>query len=835
MPDGARFCPHCGASQSDGDVAHEERRIATVLFADLVGFTALSESADPEQIKSLVDGCFQRLVKDIEEFGGRIDKIIGDAIVALFGAPVAHEDDAERAVRAALRMQETLAVLREDVGAPVEMRIGVNTGEVLAGAFRAGGDYTAMGDAVNVASRLETSAEPGQILVGALTHEATRHAIEYEPVGALRLKGRATAVQAWAARATLTRPGGRPVRPRVPLVGRDAERTLMSLSLDLALGRDRPALVVLTGEAGIGKHRLAADVAVEAMERHNAVVGHGRSTPYGELNPTAPVADALLELCGVDTSYDTASAHDAVVAAVDALSDVNRDPEERDRVISGILEMTGLVQPASGIDRQRARKEATAATITFLRALTRERPVMLVLTGMHWADDTALALCDRLIEGLHDRPCVILVAGRSEVRDRWSPPPGRQVRLDLELEPLDFEATRELAAAVLGDAPDDRTAAALFDRTGGNPFFVEELATLIQESDGAAVGAAVDAADERMTLPSTLHGLIAARLDGLSPETHEILEDASVIGSRGPVAGVAAMALERRPGDAPDVGMALGTTDLVTVVDGEYVFRSDVVRDVAYGRLTKLDRARRHAWHAAWLDAQAADAPRPDDVWNAAAHHLGIAGELALDLGPSAALPPDLLEQARTVLRHAAQRAATAELWITVEHTVDRTLRLVEEEDEELELRLLRAEARASRRRLPRAREDVEYVLAHTADAHTVAAARTRLGDIEHKEGHIAQAAVTLDDAVRRWRELDDVGNVGHAMRLRGHVEFYRGDLSAASTLVEEALECFRTAGERGGEAWALQNLALFAFLEGSPRPREHIPRRGHHRLRGTG
>src|SRR5947208_8767457 len=220
VAEGARFCPSCGQPLRAGA---DERRIVTVLFADLVGVTTLSESRDPEQVKNLVDRCFERLVADVRAYGGRVDKIVGDAIVALFGAPVAHEDDAERAVRAALQMQRTLAGTTADLGAQVQLRIGVNTGEVLVGALRVGGDYTAMGDVVNVASRLQTLARPGQVVTGAATHAATRDVVRYDFIGEVQARGRGTPVAAWQAVEAVAPPGHRPRRASTPLIGRDEQ------------------------------------------------------------------------------------------------------------------------------------------------------------------------------------------------------------------------------------------------------------------------------------------------------------------------------------------------------------------------------------------------------------------------------------------------------------------------------------------------------------------------------------------------------------------------------------------------------------------------------------
>ncbi len=224
-----------------------------MLFADVVGFTTLSENRDPEQVKHLVDRCFQWLVADIVSFGGRVDKIIGDAVLALFGAPVAHEDDAERAVRAALRMQQTVTDRAHELDGAVRLRIGVNTGEVLVGALQAGGDYTAMGDVVNTANRLQTAARPGEVLVGESTHTATERIIPYVERGVVPAKGRDAPVSAWVACPPSTAPGERPNRTTGPLVGRDDEVSVLSRVASTALGNERAALLLLLGDAGMGK------------------------------------------------------------------------------------------------------------------------------------------------------------------------------------------------------------------------------------------------------------------------------------------------------------------------------------------------------------------------------------------------------------------------------------------------------------------------------------------------------------------------------------------------------------------------------------------------------
>ena len=273
--------------------------MVTVLFGDLVGFTAMAEQADPERIKNLVDRCFERLVRDIVAFGGRVDKIVGDAIVALFGAPVAHEDYPERAVRAALAMQETMRIYRAEVGAPIQMRIGINTGEVLTGAMRAGGDYTAMGDVVNIANRLQTAAVGGEVIVGSATYNATAEAVSYEPVGPVAARGRDEPIEAWRALEVLLLPGRHPRHRRSPLVGRDEELSLLRQAVELAFTRGRSNLILLLGDAGVGKTRLADEVTEWAACEHGARHVESRCVPYGEANIWYPIGAALAELCGV--------------------------------------------------------------------------------------------------------------------------------------------------------------------------------------------------------------------------------------------------------------------------------------------------------------------------------------------------------------------------------------------------------------------------------------------------------------------------------------------------------------------------------------------------------
>ncbi|MGZ8735212.1 MAG: adenylate/guanylate cyclase domain-containing protein, partial [Acidimicrobiia bacterium] len=661
-PAESRFCPTCGHAL----VARpDERRVATVLFADLVGFTTFSETADPEQVKELVDTCFQRLVGDVDAFGGQVDKIVGDAIVALFGAPIAHENDAERAVRAGLRMQETLASLHDELGIDASIRVGVNTGEVLAGALRAGGEYTAMGDVVNTASRLQTTAPPGAVVVGPATFEATRHAVRYERLGPLEVKGREAPVEAWVAREVLTTPGQRRSRAKAPLVGRDVELDVLRTALRASVERRRAHFVLLSGDAGVGKTRLTRELGAEACERHGATVLHTHCAPYGETNPWFPIATALRTAANIDSSdgLDVAreKTRDAVTSAVGA----DTDEPEIGRVSDGLLYLMGMSGPAPGVDPSRAREDAVRSLMEFFGALSERSLLVMTLSDLHWADDAVLDLVDRLLTGLHDRPFVLAATARSELAERWSPRPGRHNAAAIHLEPLDAEAGAAMAAALLGDAPPELVTL-LVDRSGGNPFFIEELAAVITETGDHSGGS---------DLPMTLRGLVTARLDSLDPSVRSTLEDCAVVGAAGPVELVVARATD--PATAHAALDVLNARDFVELDGGEFSFRSELIREVSYGMLTKAERARRHAHVTELLAHPASDTNRIESVIDQLTYHYGRATALVGELGHVEGIPDDMPERGARFMFAAVERAAVQENWSVLRRLSEMTMKLV--------------------------------------------------------------------------------------------------------------------------------------------------------------
>jgi class 3 adenylate cyclase/tetratricopeptide (TPR) repeat protein len=817
VPEGARFCPSCGHPLL---TLSDERRVVTVLFGDLVGFTALSETRDPEQVKNIVDRCFERLAADITSYGGRVDKIIGDAVVALFGAPVAHEDDAERAVRAALAMQRTIAEMTDDLGAPIRMRIGINTGEVLVGALRAGGDYTAMGDVVNIASRLQTTARPGEVVVGTDTWAATRGVVRYESLGGVQARGRGELVPAWRAVEVVTPPGRRPRRLRGPLVGRSAEMAMLCNALTASVTYRRPYLALVSGEAGMGKSRLVEEIVEHARDDHGALVMEGRSVPYGEANVWWPLAEALAGACGIEFGEDVTGSKDRCRAAVAAALGLMIDEPEVERTADALLYLMGFRGALSDVDTARAREEVSRAVRTFIEGLASKSPVVLSIADVQWSDRLVLELIDDLLDRLHRLPIVVLLTARPDVAERWQPRPGRHNLVVLNLDPLEASAASELLGSLLGTAPGDDVATLLIERSGGNPFFIEELVALLTEA-ATVSGPSEALADLKgaASLPATLRGLVAARLDALPAEERGVLEDAAVLGRRGPVTALEALADAR---GLPHVGPALEALearDLLSVQNGSVGFGSDLVREVAYGILTKAERARRHARLAAWLDTRP-EGDRADELLEELSRHAALAAELTAEIGHVPGVPLDIRDRAVAALEQAATRADDRETHLVTARLYDQVLRLLGEEDGPARRHALigRARAHTALWQHDAARADLEVAMSEAREAGdelVVARALTVLGELEQNEGDVGASMSTLGEAVALWRRLGDRRGEASALRRQGMTSLFAGDPDAAEDSIGEALVAFQAIGSRKGIAWANQNLAWIAFTRG--------------------
>ena len=785
----------------------EERRIVTVLFADLVGFTSLAERMDPEQVKRLIDACFERLVDVVHEFGGKVDKILGDGMLVLFGAPVAHEDDPERAVRAALRMQETLsAYVATSVLAgsdDIRMRVGINTGEVLVGTL-AGTDYTAMGDVVNTASRLQAEAPPGGVLVGEATYGVTSHTFAYEPAGQLQPRGREQSLKAWLALEATAPPGTRRRRRRdVRIVGREPELTLTDAALDLVVQNGRGLLLHVNGENGVGKSRLVDEVIQRVRDRGEVSVLEGACVPYGEANVWWPLASALSNYLDLDPGVAIETARDTALERAQAMFP-SIDSAGAEQLVDVFTHLLGHPSPIDRLDAANARNTIHSTVTAVLEARSQRGPMVLSIDDVHWADPVLLDLLEHLVTSLNRHSFLLITAMRPGSDAAWPPRSERTTVLSLTLQPLTRMDTESLANELLGDAPrDEQLLTALFDRSGGNPLFLLELVALTEAGGG------------HRELPDSLRTLIAARLDQLTPVQRQTLENAAVLGTSGSVMGLEKFAKELHQAFDLDALHELDDLGLMDVRGRRWEFRSESVRDAAYQTLTKAARAQRHAGVAKALGGAVGQL---DDR----AHHAAAAAELVQELGAVDGVPSDVVAQAMKLLTTAADRAfESGSLKMCVRHAT-RAIELStpgRTSDAALaHLLLLRAGAFIDMRNGPEATGDIDalQVLAERLHDDGLLAESFRLrGALSHSAGRMDDARRELGQAVDLLRHAEQPDLLARALRVRGFIEMFGGSLIDAEWFFGEADQLYHTLDDERGLAYIEQHRAWIAFLSG--------------------
>lgn len=617
-----RFCGSCGAALDSGATAladaHpvEERRWATALFADLSGFTRRSETLDPEEVTALVDRCMHRLGEAIERYGGIIANVAGDGLLAVFGVPKAHEDDAERAVRAALEMQRYARDYAADFGG-LELRVGVNTGEMMFAAIGPDSrrDPTVYGDAVNTASRLESLAPVGGVLVGDETYRATRAAFRYEAVTPLRVKGKAAPVAAWIAHDALGIPVGRAVSS-VPMIGRDLELGLLTRTWQRAVTERRPRVATIVGPAGIGKTRLV-DEFVRRIESGDgdSVVYSGRCLPYGQGITFWPLREILWTAAGIPLDDTASAAAEGLRQLVARLAPAaGMSARECDRTTFALAMTCGVPLADNPLERmspESVGEEVGLAWPRFLSALASERPTTVVIEDLHWAEPPLLEMIER-IAGRSDGRLLIVATARPEFADIR---PGREWlrgMAQIPLEPLTDSESYELLSELLPDGRPD-----LYEKVvataDGNPFFTEEIARHL----------AASGSEPATPIPTTVRALLATRIDALAEEDKLLLQDAAVVGRAFWPAALEAM----RPGrSAEDTLRSLEEQGLIvarpaSTLPGqtELWFRHALIREVAYASIPKRRRATAHAAIATWIDKLAGD--RRGEFIDLLAHH----------------------------------------------------------------------------------------------------------------------------------------------------------------------------------------------------------------------
>jgi class 3 adenylate cyclase len=585
----------------------------TVLFADLVGFTARAEKLDPEDVRAILTPYFARVRADLERFGGTVEKFIGDAVMAVFGAPVSHGDDPERAVRAALEMCATVGELnRNDPELELRIRIAVNTGEALVSlaASVTQGEGVVAGDVVNTASRLQEAAPVNGILVGEETYRATRSVIRYEEAEAVVAKGKQEPVRVWRALAAPADPGER-AAGRVPMLGRASELAVLERIWERVVAEQRPQLVTLFGPAGIGKTRLATEFS-ELARAGDARAIRGRSLPYGEVLPYGAFATQVKQVARI---FDTDGVEVAGLKLDSAIADLVDD--EANEVSAHIAMLIGVGREGDVGNRQTLFFSARR----LVEALAKERPTVLLFEDIHWADAGMLDLLEVLASRVRDVPLLLLALARPELLERrpaWGG--GLPGYTALPIEALGEEHAKELAAQVLLHLEKPTDESVQIGLVGeGNPLFIEELAASVAE----------DAAATAAELPTTIRGIVSARLDALPPGERAVLLDAAVVGKV-----FWTGALERMSSGGLDLAELLDSLEGRDLIrrepvsrlrgDQQFSFKHDLIRDAAYGTLPRQQRRKRHAEVAAFLEETT---PEIHAAASALAQHWREAGE----------------------------------------------------------------------------------------------------------------------------------------------------------------------------------------------------------------
>jgi class 3 adenylate cyclase/tetratricopeptide (TPR) repeat protein len=606
-PAEARFCGECGLPIADAAVPADdvpdpktsvatERRLVSVLFVDLVSFTTLSEARDAEDMRALMNDYFETARDVIERHGGVVEKFIGDAVMAVWGTPVTHEDDAERAVRAGLELVDAVAALGVAEGAPMQARGGVLTGEA-ATSPDTGNQGMVTGDMVNTASRLQSAAEPGEVYVGESTFRAASRAIAFEEVGELELKGKDATVRAWRAlRVVAQRLGANRMAIEPPFVGRDEELRLLKELLH-ATGREGKAKVVsVTGIGGIGKSRLAWELLKYVDGLQDDIWWHqGRCPAYGE-GVTFWALGEMVRMRATIAETDPPGVSRSKLAA--SISEHVPDEEERRWLEPRLAFLLGLEERPPG-----GREELFAAWRTFFDRISDEGTVVMVFEDLQWADAGLLDFVESMLEWSRSRPILVVTLARPELADRrpnWGA--GQRSFVAIHLESLPGPAMTQLVAGILPAAGADVTAR-IVERAEGVPLYAVETIRML--ADRGVLLAGEDAYEVvgdlgDLHVPETLHALIASRLDALGPDDRTLLQDASVLGksftleSLVAVTGADALALEPRLGDLARKEFIVHEVNPRSPERGQYGFVQGIIREVAYGMLSKADRRARH-------------------------------------------------------------------------------------------------------------------------------------------------------------------------------------------------------------------------------------------------
>jgi len=791
----ATFCDECGAglegepSRTGTAAPSSERRLVTVLFADLVGFTSLSEAQDPDEVRDFLSRYFDTCRTLIRRYGGTVEKFIGDAVMAVWGTPVAQEDDAERAVRAALDLVQAVAELGQEVGWPdLKARAGVLTGEA-AVTLGATGEGMVAGDLVNTASRIQAAAPPGAVYVGEKTRRTTDAAVVYEDAGRHELKGKAEAIPLWRALRVVAMVGGkqRSQGLEAPFVGRDAElRTVKELFHQSAEGR-KAHMVSVIGVAGIGKSRLSWEFWKYIDGLRDVIRWHrGRCLAYGEGVTYWALAEMVRSRADIVEGEEPQAARAKLRQTVEEFVP---DPEERTWVEARLAHLLALEERQA-----RDPEDLFGAWRRFFERIAEREPVVMIFEDLQWADPALLDFIEYLLNWSRGFPIFVMSLARPEISDRFpSWAAARRGVSTMYLEPLRREDMEKLLDGLVPGLPDP-VRQAILDRAEGVPLYAMETVRMLldrgllieEESSYRPAGPIED-----LAVPETLHALIAARLDGLPPEERALLQDASVIGKTFSVAAVAAVSGRDEASLESNLASLVRKEVLGVQADprsperGQYVFLQDLVRRVAYETLSKRDRKARHLAMAEFFEQQWAG--EEQEIAEVLASHYLEAHRAAPD-APDAA---DIKARAREALIRAGARSESLAARRAALHYFEEAVDLTDEEAQRAELLTRAGNMAMDAGLIERGRQLYDRAIAIAQSlGDEVLEAR-----IEIRRAFMATADGLLEDSLARMVHAHDIlskyppgFDLAEAAAEVARLSFFMGQTDRALEFVERAL-----------------------------------------------
>jgi class 3 adenylate cyclase/tetratricopeptide (TPR) repeat protein len=814
--DRARFCQACTAPLAgEGGTAGEIRKTVTVLFSDVVGSTALGERLDPESLRRVMERYFVTVRLVLERHGGTVEKFIGDAVMAVFGIPELHEDDALRACRAAMEIQDELGrmnkELERDWGVTIAVRTGITTGEVIAG-DPSSGQTLVTGDAVNTAARLEVAAHAGAVLIGDPTYRMVLDAVEVESVESIAAKGKAEPVAAYRLLSVVPGTHMRMRRLHSPLVGRERELRELGEAFGRSVTDRECVLATIVGMPGVGKSRLVYELIGSVLDR--ATVLRGRCLPYGEGITFWPIAEVVRQAAAI-------SEGDSVEEARSRIEALLPESEERAVIRDHLAAAVGLGGSAGGIH------ETFWAIRRLFESPAEHRPLVVVLDDIHWAEPSFLDLIEYMEGWSEDSPILLLCVTRPElleVRHGWASAATRPITI--ELDPLTGEQSDRLVQNLLGSSSvSEEFRRRIVESAEGNPLFVEELLGMLideeklkHEGDRWLVMGELD----NIAPPPSVQSLLAARIERLPEEEHRILQHASVVGKVFEWDAVADLAL---PGDRTRVGSRLqalvrkGMIRPETTFAGQDAFRFHhiLIRDAAYESLPKATRAGLHERVAGWMEQVAGD--RMDEYEEIVGYHLEQACRHQLAPTPGS----DLASRASRLLASAGRRALDRDDINAAVNLLSRASELdATDAPEALTVRLFLAEAMRSSGELRQA----DVMLTDLADRARAIGdrglewrARIQRGWIVASTTNITfdQITATAEHAIETFTELGDEWGLNKSWSLVAWMHFNAGRAREAQEASWKAASHARSAGDVSEEMWGLVGALADAVFGPTP------------------